>query len=98
MSFTLDDFVGPMIDVQEDVQGIGIITARKQGTLKWSFEDDDGVVDTFSFRNPTMCPTSRSDCFPLSIGRKQTHYEEHTVIRMAKGLRWSGTIRYETFP
>ena len=48
MSFDENDFVpGTLIDVMEDVQGIGRITAHKQGTLKWSFEDDDGVVDTF---------------------------------------------------
>jgi hypothetical protein len=56
MSSTLGNFVRPTVDVREDVQGIGIITARKQGTLKWTFEDDEGVVDTFLIPDSYFVP------------------------------------------
>jgi hypothetical protein len=48
----LSDFVTPPTRVNVDVRGIGgSVTASLMGTVKWSIEDDDGVVHSFLIHN-----------------------------------------------
>jgi hypothetical protein len=55
----------------------------------------------FVFRNEASAFAARftchKQCFHLSIGRKPTQGEEHTVIQTARELPWSGTTRFEPF-
>jgi hypothetical protein len=48
MSFNKHDFVpSTLVDVKEPVQGLGKLMACQKGTLQWTFEDDNGIPDTF---------------------------------------------------
>jgi hypothetical protein len=95
MSSDLNDFVGPMVDVQEDLHGIGKVTACKQGTLKWSFEDDNGIVHSFlipdSYYVPDLpvrllSPQHWSQTNPRRGAHSDTNGERIT-------MEWDNTIR-----
>ena len=54
-SHIIDDFVGPMRDCNKVVKGFGGSRTSnvKMGTLKWSWDDDEGVKTTHLIPNRT---------------------------------------------
>jgi hypothetical protein len=47
MSNNCANFVGELVPIKRTVLGIGKSMVVMQGTLKWTFEDDEGKVHTF---------------------------------------------------
>lgn len=58
MSPEPDDFVGDLKEVRVHVKGLGMdeICEVHEGTLKWSWQDDDGISHTFYIPNSLYVP------------------------------------------
>ena len=96
MSNNKNDFVpGTLVDVKEDVTGIGTVTARKMGTLRWAFEDDDGIMDEFDIPGSYFVPS-----IPVRLLSPQ-HWSQTNPNRGAHSdtngeritMEWDGKIR-----
>ena len=96
MSNTKKDFVpGTLVPVKKDVLGLGTVSATLKGTLRWAFEDDDGVVDEFlipdsyyvpSLKIRLLSPQHWSQTNPKRGAHSDTNGERIT-------MEWDGKIR-----
>jgi hypothetical protein len=50
------DFIDTPVTVQKSILGIGSTKALKQGTVRWSIQDDQGAVDYFTIPNTFYVP------------------------------------------
>ena len=56
-----DDFVGPLVDVNRKIKGIGgLADGLKMGTIKWKIEDDDGKVHDILLPGSYYVPSAPS--------------------------------------
>ena len=57
LSHVIGDFVGPVKPIKRSLQGIGTqMTNLSMGTLKWTFDDDDGRSHTFIIPKSIYAP------------------------------------------
>jgi hypothetical protein len=50
------DFIGTPAEIHTDIHGLGRITAILKGTVRWSIEDNEGIVQHFNIPDTYFCP------------------------------------------
>ena len=91
-----DDFTGPLTKVKRTIKGFGGSRYFDvfQGTIKWSWEDDNGVIHTFRIPNSYYVPDGKcrllspqhwaktqKDKGPLPRGTKCSTYSNEVTLK-----------------
>jgi hypothetical protein len=71
------DFIGTPVQVHMDIHGLGRITATLKGTVRWSIEDDQGIVEHFDIPDTYYCPD-----LPIRLLSPQ-HWSQTTELQGA---------------
>jgi hypothetical protein len=96
ISHESSDFDGPLEKSNRVVKGFGgsRTTNIKVGILKWSWEDNQGVVTTFRIPNlysSTTYQRGRSDCSARNIGHKRRRRQETNLELVGAANTPTGT-------
>jgi hypothetical protein len=95
MTFDLSDFVEPPVRVNMNVNGLGTAQAQYQGTIKWSFENDEGVVHHFllpeSLYVPELTIRFLSPQHWAQQNRKRKAHSDTDADRIT--MEWDDSVR-----
>jgi hypothetical protein len=91
----LRDFIGTPRKVKKDLLGIGKMRVCYEGTVMWSFEDDDGVVHDWPIPNTNYSPDIPVCLFSpqhwAQVNRDKHAYSVTDADKIT--LIWDGHIR-----
>ena len=104
VSNTRSDFVGPLQPIKASVKGIGgAVSVRSKGTVKWSWEDDMGVITHHLIPNTIFIPSSPDRILSpqhwsqerTKLGDATAHaFTDHTFTK----LIWKGGSHTKSVP
>jgi hypothetical protein len=91
----LKDFVGKPRKVLKDLLGLGSAQVYYEGTVRWTFKDDEGRVHSWDLPNTNISPDIPMRLFSLQHWAQcNRHLEAHSDTNGDRvTLEWNGHVR-----